>query len=577
MLKRYNDFLLESLITESIVVYSDKFRQILSKIDSPVSKALLDIESKDLDIDKNYIDIAKDKEHFSFIPDNRIRRIMNPSSKFIKFQPSEYVKISWVKVIFEALECDPDYVPNFLGSDIVSMSGRKYIGPVNTNINLYGEVIKEAYVFDPEIEQPAVYYKINILDYVVNGENMKGGILILGKRSVQEVSPTEVIDSISLGKSRQEVRIGRGIQSLLNVTGKEFKQAEKERFVDSYRAEFDRMNDIFSQFELVRGEDIKKWYLEDNYSERSKGTLSNSCMRYSRCQEYFNIYTQNPDVCGLLILRSYENPDKIKGRALVWDLKRPVGITFVDRVYTHDGSDLNLFKEYAKMKGWYKKWTDDYSTDGSSFSPSGDHINLGVLEVKIKSLEEYNYGRYPYLDTFCFFDTVEGLLTTKESRGDDIWKLRETGGGYADTSTCETCDGDRQVNCSDCDGYGTYECPECEGNGEQDCPECRVWSRFSYVSTGKIECPSCDGDGNFECDSCNGEGKITNEEGEEVECEDCDGKGTNDCVDCDGEGKVKCNECDGDETLTCNRCEGDGVINCRTCGGEGMVDCPDCN
>ncbi|NBP58727.1 hypothetical protein EBU71_19730, partial [bacterium] len=148
MLKRYNDFLLESLITESIVVYSDKFRQILSKIDSPVSKALLDIESKDLDIDKNYIDIAKDKEHFSFIPDNRIRRIMNPSSKFIKFQPSEYVKISWVKVIFEALECDPDYVPNFLGSDIVSMSGRKYIGPVNTNINLYGEVIKEAYVFE---------------------------------------------------------------------------------------------------------------------------------------------------------------------------------------------------------------------------------------------------------------------------------------------------------------------------------------------------------------------------------------------------------------------------------------------
>ena len=64
---RYTDFMLESLILESIVYYSDKFKKILSTIDSPVSKTLLDMESKDLDIVNNYIDTV-DREQFSFIP-----------------------------------------------------------------------------------------------------------------------------------------------------------------------------------------------------------------------------------------------------------------------------------------------------------------------------------------------------------------------------------------------------------------------------------------------------------------------------------------------------------------------------
>ena len=54
----FNDFILESFLNESIVVFSDKFKKLLSKIDSPVAKSLLDMESKDLDIANNYIDIA---------------------------------------------------------------------------------------------------------------------------------------------------------------------------------------------------------------------------------------------------------------------------------------------------------------------------------------------------------------------------------------------------------------------------------------------------------------------------------------------------------------------------------------
>ena len=48
MLKRYSDFINESLelILESDVVFSDKFRKALTKIDHPISKALLDTENK---------------------------------------------------------------------------------------------------------------------------------------------------------------------------------------------------------------------------------------------------------------------------------------------------------------------------------------------------------------------------------------------------------------------------------------------------------------------------------------------------------------------------------------------------
>ena len=50
MLKKYFDFINESLelILESDVVYSDKFRLALSKIENPVSKSLLDVENKEM-------------------------------------------------------------------------------------------------------------------------------------------------------------------------------------------------------------------------------------------------------------------------------------------------------------------------------------------------------------------------------------------------------------------------------------------------------------------------------------------------------------------------------------------------
>ena len=56
MLKKYNHFLFESLVLESVVFYSDKFRKLLKDIDSPVSSAILDLETKDIDTANSMLD-----------------------------------------------------------------------------------------------------------------------------------------------------------------------------------------------------------------------------------------------------------------------------------------------------------------------------------------------------------------------------------------------------------------------------------------------------------------------------------------------------------------------------------------
>ena len=84
MLTKYNEFLFESLILESIVVYSNKFKDILKEIESPVAKAILDIETKDLDVANNYLDI-NDKDTISFIADRKAKELLDQKDKFAIF------------------------------------------------------------------------------------------------------------------------------------------------------------------------------------------------------------------------------------------------------------------------------------------------------------------------------------------------------------------------------------------------------------------------------------------------------------------------------------------------------------
>jgi hypothetical protein len=311
-------------------------------------------------------------------------------------------------------------------------------------------------------------------------------------------------------KNRQTVRTGRGIRALLTAAGQKFSDAEIEDFVNKYKSAYDRMNDVFSSFDLVSGMDIAFWYDHKNYIHGcSRGTLGNSCMAGGDT-EWFEIYTANPEVCSLLILRSEDNQDKIKGRALVWKLNTPE-ITFMDRIYTHEDSDMQLFKDYAIHKKWYYKRHNNSSSEGELVCETGN-VNFDLLSVNIK---DNGYDHFPYVDTLKYYDVSGNRLTNDENNSYRC--LEDTGGGF--TGNCSECDGRGTVSCGDCDGDGMIRCYDCNG-------------------TGKVDCNTCDGDGKVDGETC----------------KDCNGTGKERCSDCRGEGEVECSECNGDGRVPCYEC-----------------------
>lgn len=211
-------------------------------------------------------------------------------------------------------------------------------------------------------------------------------------------------------KARTDIGIGRWTRRIFTEVHKStILDSKIEEFVNLYKAAID--GEDLTKFELVSGDDIRKWYLKDNY-EQERGQLGNSCMRYRNCQDFFDIYVKNPEVCQLLILKSDDDKDKITGRALIWKLTD--GNYYMDRIYTINDSDKLLFQDYARINKI------ESSYDGNS-----------SLDLEVK-LGDHTYQKYPYMDTLVVYNP-----TTKILRGDeDLWpgkgyiSIQDTQGGF---------------------------------------------------------------------------------------------------------------------------------------------------
>lgn len=208
---------------------------------------------------------------------------------------------------------------------------------------------------------------------------------------------------------RTNHKIGRWVTHLYKDVYKSngYTAKQIEDFVNEYKSTFDSLGK--PKFILLKGDDIKWAYLEDNYAKLT-GQLGQSCMRYKNCQSFFNIYTENPDVCQLLVLKSDEG--KVKGRALIWTLDN--GTKYMDRIYTNDDSDKNLFI----------KWCEENNIDKNYTNYPG---NMKVI------VGRSDYNEYPYMDTFNIFDISGTYLSnnTSEDRN-NVLELQSTSGGYSE-------------------------------------------------------------------------------------------------------------------------------------------------
>jgi hypothetical protein len=375
MIKNYDSFVLEnkiySLLLESQLIYSKKFINILNRIkDNNVAKALLDLYTIDIeDLKHNYLDVSDKKDKVIFTQDKRIQNFLKEKKEVWKVVDSQRY---------------------------LTHSDKN-----NTVFNILGYNKEENEIWIPQTGQKGIILKETVRPsgriYVLFEEytdNDKKRLCVLNKESIVLDVENEKVWNLN----RSEIAVGRLANAILKAANLDFKNKEIEDFVNLYKSTHDLINDMMSNFEEVSGDDIAYWYRMDNY-ESGGGTLNSSCM--AEVEDYFfDIYTQNPQV-KLIIFKSEYNTNKIKGRALLWDVFIDgVQGKFMDRIYTRYDSDFELFKQYAqKNKYWYKS-VQDMNQNGDI--TDGKTTKDAYIYVK---LDNSDFDYYPYMDTLSYIDT----------------------------------------------------------------------------------------------------------------------------------------------------------------------------
>jgi hypothetical protein len=210
-------------------------------------------------------------------------------------------------------------------------------------------------------------------------------------------------------KVNNNMKIGKFVNRLFKGS---YTDKQIEDFVNMFKAVTKKEDELF---ELVKGDEIKKWYNYSNYYSDS-GHLGSSCMR-NKDPKFFDIFSENPEVCQLLILKK---DDKILGRALVW--KTDKGI-FMDRQYTNFEHDVEKFKNYAKEKGWLFKTANSVN----NYNVTDNKGNESIIHMKV-SLKKCEFDYYPYMDTFKILNCKENVLKTGYDGESGEFRLEETDG-----------------------------------------------------------------------------------------------------------------------------------------------------
>ena len=225
-------------------------------------------------------------------------------------------------------------------------------------------------------------------------------------------------------KSRNLTGIGRLVNQIF--PGK-YSSKEVEEFVNNFK-NINKPSE--NKFLLVKGEDIRKYYLVSNYEEEA-GDLGNSCMRYDKCQKYLDIYVKNPEIVSLLVYVTEE--DKVLGRSLVWKLNDHKSSDiedaeiFMDRIYGKDDSVTQLFRDYSDKQGWARRTYSGYSQVRNVTYKGEDH---SYVDMRIK-LDNVDFNYYPYMDTFKRLRISDNLLFNDDNEEED-WSLTCTDGTYED-------------------------------------------------------------------------------------------------------------------------------------------------
>lgn len=246
----------------------------------------------------------------------------------------------------------------------------------------------------------------------VSGED-SGKISYLTKERIDKIfTETEITDLWSSSK-RFHAKPGAFVSKVF----KDIPAKEVEIFSNLFKAESSKPN---FQFKVVLGEDIRKYYHHSKHQSES-GSLGVSCMRYDRCQPYFDLYCENPEVISMLVM--LDEFDKVLGRSILWQFGTK---KLMDRIYTANDEKLSLyFKKWAYENGFlHRKQQNWYNSIMFQDSQNVVEINKTVV------LKNFNFDNFPYMDTFRFLNRNTGELSNFIKNDRSVITLCGSEGNY---------------------------------------------------------------------------------------------------------------------------------------------------
>ena len=403
--------------------FSKKFQELLQRVSyNKVSKNLLRIvRTKSIKkFDYDYISLGDTNRLVTFTPSDKVEKILSDLPKVYGVSSIRNLTHSNSNnTIFDLIGYDKsvnDYwypQPSCDCIDSVLVDGGLSCG---CDVGDTGTIINE--VVSPSTDK--VYVLFKCLD--------SGRLSVVNKKAIIISDNSDVIFTVN----RNSIKVGRLVRLILTTAGIKFVSKDIEDFVNLYKSSYDFSTNKDIQFNIVSGDKIAFWYNGDNYIGGG-GQLSNSCMA-NKPKEFFNIYSKN-SCCSMVILYSddgilkqgsYES-DRIKGRALLWDVKyNGRMVKFLDRIYCNSDSDIELFKTYAKNKGWYRK-VEQTMYPEACVTLDGNEID-DRFEVELDTVD---MDYFPYMDTMCFCINEDGcLIITNDKELGHTREFRCTNGTY---------------------------------------------------------------------------------------------------------------------------------------------------
>lgn len=219
-------------------------------------------------------------------------------------------------------------------------------------------------------------------------------------------------------KNKVVLKIGRLVRKLIPEIhiNRHLNQQQIEDFVNLYKSFFEKQE---ITFEVLEGEEIRKWYNQENYLIPNilirGGTLWNSCMRYVEKQPYLDIYCKNKNIKMLCMFQEQDGIKKLRSRALLMETKCIMSkgkykagddIKVMDRIYTSNDHDFKTMSNWASVNGYIYK-----AKQNAKIKNLFIDLDKNIVELALSlKLENYKLENYPYLDTFSYFDIKRGFL-----------------------------------------------------------------------------------------------------------------------------------------------------------------------